>query len=228
MMHHTLLLRFSGWFQAYSTASNYDERPTERQPTKSAVLGALIWMGPDLDRDPRELSHLRVGVRVDREPTLYRDFQTVQGVPYADRSGTQTVITRRGYLCGGVFVVGLEGDDEDWPLLEELAQIAREPRRLPYLGRFSCVPTDPIALPDGLRRGESLAVALRACPWLYRYPRRQWPSEVRVVMECAPGEYGTSCRDVPIHYLERQYGLREVRTYYLPRPERKCHDTVLV
>jgi CRISPR-associated Cas5-like protein len=121
-----LLLRCAGPMQAWGSRSRFGERDTEREPTKSGIVGLLCAaLGKPRVENPgdgfpsiEELARLRMGVRVDREGVVRRDFHTAgggkwRGEPYgvAKSSGGrgETVISNRHYLTDAVFLVGLEG-----------------------------------------------------------------------------------------------------------------------
>ncbi|WP_445395565.1 type I-E CRISPR-associated protein Cas5/CasD [Streptomyces sp. LE64] len=54
-----------------------------------------------------------MGVRVDREGELERDFHTVSNVPNTAEGAGATVVSERSYLSGALFLVALEGADEE-------------------------------------------------------------------------------------------------------------------
>ena len=64
----TLLLRLASPLQSWGSDSNFDYRTTEREPTKSAIIGFLgAALGWHRDMDFVCLSQqLKFGVRVDR------------------------------------------------------------------------------------------------------------------------------------------------------------------
>ena len=69
----TLLLRLAAPLQAWGADSKFETRKTNREPTKSGVIG-LLAAALGLRRDEREalarLAQLRFGVRVEREGQL--------------------------------------------------------------------------------------------------------------------------------------------------------------
>ena len=115
----TLLLRFAAPMQAWGADSRFDIRKTNREPTKSGVVGLLAAaLGLQRDAPLNELTALRMGVRVDREGVLLRDFHMVHGekAPY---------VTMRYYLCDAVFLVGVFSEDE--VLMRRLEEAVRRP-----------------------------------------------------------------------------------------------------
>lgn len=151
-----LLLRLSAPIQAWGTEnSKFDIRKTGRKPSKSGIVGLLAAALGIRRCEPEklcELNALRVGVRVDREGKLLRDFHMAHGEkPY---------LTERYYLSDAAFLVGLEGDEA---LLERIRFALSHPAFPLFLGRRSCPPTLPIDL--GLREGGLIEV-MRAEPLL--------------------------------------------------------------
>ncbi len=105
----TLLLRCSGPLQSWGTRSRF----SEREPSKSGVIGLLAAaLGRDRSESVVDIASLRIGVRVDREGTILRDFHTAQQVAKASGAiRNDAVLSNRYYLMDAVFLVGLEGDD---------------------------------------------------------------------------------------------------------------------
>src|SRR5690606_42030899 len=77
----TLLLRLVGPMQSWGTTSRFDERETLHEPSKSGVIGLICAaLGRDRQEPIDDLCALRMGVRVDREGVLMRDYVTATGV----------------------------------------------------------------------------------------------------------------------------------------------------
>ncbi len=232
MTCHTLLLRFEGPLQSWGTRSRFRDRDTEREPTKSGVIGLLCAaLGRSREEPVEDLVALRVGTRADREGALLRDFHTALEVRRADpRAGTDTETSTRHYLSDAVFLVGIESEDEG--LLRRLDSALRQPSWPCFLGRKACVPSQPVRLPDGFRSGEPLEQALAAYPLLRRptsgEERRRrraegdQPARLRVTLECRPGEEGEERSDVPLSFVpdKRSFAVRRVRTTFVPRPDK--------
>lgn len=154
-----LLLRCVGPMQSWGSRSRFQERDTEREPTKSGIVGLLCAaLGRDRTEPLGDLVALRMGVRVDMEGRVETDYHTALDVLKANRSGTDTQISNRAYLADAAFLVGLEGD---YPLLERLQSALQNPRWPLFLGRKSFVPGCPVFLKNGLRQNETLEVALK-------------------------------------------------------------------
>ena len=220
----TLLLRLAAPLQAWGADSKFETRKTNREPTKSGVIG-LLAAALGLRRDENEplarLARLRFGVRVEREGQLLVDYHTANREE--DRKkGKAPYVTYRHYLEDAVFLVGLES--EDTALLQELAEALTHPVFPLYLGRRACPPTLPLCL--GLRE-QGLVEALQAEPALCP----GGPKPTRIVADAAPQEPGAvPRRDVPLSYdpRHRQYGYRSAREISLRQPagapEPTAHD----
>lgn len=222
---HTILVRLAGPMQSWGSRSRFGERDTEREPTKSGVIGLVCAaLGRPREAPLDDLAALRVGVRVDREGHLERDFQTALGVRKADPSAKpETSTSSRYYLADAAFLVGLESDDLD--LLEAIDGALAAPRWPLSLGRKAFVPGDPVRLPDGLRKGVSLEQALREYPALKPHLRGETGSRriARLQLECRPSEAGEPRQDVPVSFVPdiRRFALRKVRYLECPLPAEK-------
>ncbi len=212
-----LLLRLEGPLQAWSAQGKLGVRDTEREPTKSGVLGLLgaaLGMARDDDVTLAALSDLRFAVRVDRAGTLLHDYQTAGGGLFRDKPYTvfgtkDTVPSHRYYLQSASFVAALQGDDA---LVERLAKALASPRHPLFLGRRSCPPSVPpfmSIVDDGLKQaleGAPLADAPDSPPY-------------RLVIE-ATGTGGDARYDAPLSFsaVERRYGRRYVVTDWTHGP----------
>ena len=127
----TLLLRLAAPLQSWGSDSKFETRKTDREPTKSGVVG-LLAAALGLRRDDTEglarLNGLRFAVRADQEGSLLVDFHTA-------KSRDTSYVTYRHYLQDAVFLAGLESEDE--ALLRELEAALRHPVYPLYLGRRS-------------------------------------------------------------------------------------------
>ena len=144
-----LILRLEGPLQSWDTMSKWDERSTDRFPSKSGVVG-LLGCAMGLERGSEELSELNdaltVAVRADRPGERMTDFQTVTGFPLRNAEGKpkstgNTIISVRSYLQDACFTVVLETDVR-WYV--RITSALREPRWCMYLGRKTCVPSRPV------------------------------------------------------------------------------------
>ena len=208
----TLLLRFAAPMQAWGADSRFDIRKTNREPTKSGVVGLLAAaLGLQRDAPLNELTALRMGVRVDREGVLLRDFHMVHG----EKS---SYVTTRYYLCDAVFLVGVFSEDE--ALMRRLEEAVRCPAFPLFLGRRSCPPEGRVCL--GLR-AMTLEDALTSEPSLAAHGAVQQNERLRMVLEDPRGT--ARLRDMPISFspFDRQYGYRAARETWLDQPTNE-HD----
>lgn len=231
---NVLLMRLSAPMQSWGTQSRFTERDTGREPSKSGVVGLVsAALGRGRDRAPDDLAALRMGVRVDREGSVLRDFHTAGGGswlgrPYgvAKASGSPitakneakaTSTSNRYYLADAVFLVGLEGEDHE--LLASIGEAVVNPRWPLFLGRKAFPPAEPIRLRGGLRTDTILEDSLRSWPWLAAPRRREeQPDSLRLVIECPPGEDGEPRQDVPLSFRSdaRDFTVRHVREEWVP------------
>lgn len=213
---HTLLLRLAGPMQAWGTQSRFLERDTGLEPSRSGVLGLLgAALGVRRDEPIGALADLAMGVRVDREGVVGRDFHTALGVVKADGKPGDTVVSVRYFLADADFLVGLEG--EDLALLARLDAALAEPRWPLGLGRRAFPPGLPVRLPGGgVRPDLPLRQALRAEPWWPRPgdpPWRPRPDRLRVVLEATPDRAHARRMDRPwpgTTFAERRFAPRDV------------------
>ena len=95
----TLLLRLAAPLQAWGTDSKFEVRRTNREPSKSGVIGLLAAaLGLRRDADLSKLTALRFGVRVDRNGEVIKDFHMAK----AEKT---SYLTYRYYLSYAIFLV---------------------------------------------------------------------------------------------------------------------------
>lgn len=206
-----LLLRLEGPLQAWSAQGKLGLRDTEREPTKSGVLGLVgsaLGMEREDDVTLATLAALTMAVRVDRPGSLLRDFHTAGAGTFRGREyfvhGTKNCVpSERFYLQGASFAAALEGDQA---LLERIAAALKSPRWPLFLGRRACPPSVRPYM------GISAGTAREA---VHAAPRAEGDAGgvLRVVYETRPGE-GDPRHDVPLSFSqrERRYGVRYVAT----------------
>lgn len=224
MIMATLLLRLAGPMQSWGTRSRWTDRDTEREPSKSGVVGLLCSaLGIPRDRPVDWLAELPMGVRVDFEGTLRTDYHTA-GARYPNGIATvgggrkrDAVVSHRHYLADADFLVGLESEDRD--LLERIDRALREPRWQLFLGRKSFVPGVPVAMPRSGVRDMTIDEALEREPWP-RWGRavpRRHSDRLRFIFE-APEESNEVRSDHPVGaaFAIRTFALRHVRTEFRP------------
>ncbi|MGK4007548.1 type I-E CRISPR-associated protein Cas5/CasD [Sorangium sp. So ce1036] len=213
----SVLLRLEGPLQSWGTQSRFPHRDTEREPSKSGVLGlvgAALGMPRDDDARLAALAAATMGVRVDREGGTIVDYHTAGAGRFAGKEhrvyGTNNpVITRRAYLTDASFLVALGYEDEE--LAAAIDEALGAPRWPLVLGRRACPPSLPVRA--GLVPGEPEA-ALRAALW----PSRSRPAEpVRLVLECPPGDEAEPRQDQPLSFRlhARHFARRFVRKEWI-------------
>ncbi|MEV5683775.1 type I-E CRISPR-associated protein Cas5/CasD [Streptomyces sp. NPDC052164] len=216
-----LLLRLAGPLQSWGSAARFTRRTTENAPTKSGVIGLLAAaQGRRRDADLTDLAALEFGVRIDQPGARLRDFQT------AHHSDTDKAmpLSERFYLADAVFVAGVSGEAA---LVQRLYEALLEPVFLPYLGRRSCPPSQPIAIGEPF--ASDLEQALRDAEWeasdWYKdrlaAMSRPEAEELGLLLDCPAGrEPDITLRDLPLSFdpRHRRYGPRGVRSRSVPRP----------
>lgn len=214
----TLLLRLAGPMQSWGTTSRFDERDSQLEPSKSGVLGLVCAaLGRDHAEPVDDLARLKMGVRVDREGLLMRDYQTATGVISAAGKVDmeRTVISPRFYLADAVFLVGLEGDDR--ALLERIHAALRAPHWPLALGRKSFPPGEPLWLEDAIR-DQGLRDALLTWPRLAQPRNDQRDEPLRMVLEHENA--GAVRLDQPVApFAERRFGPRYIATEAVHVPD---------
>jgi len=149
--------------QSWGTDSKFTIRETNREPSKSGVIGlCCAALGRSREENVSDLAELRMGVRINQEGLLSTDFQTAENVIKANGKSSGTVISTRYYLADAEFLVGLEGDNIN--LLKQIYQSLDKPKWQVYLGRKSYLPSEPVFLKDGLKEQQDLETALIQYP----------------------------------------------------------------
>ena len=212
----TLLMRFVAPMQAWGVGSKFNRRDTQREPTKSAVIG-LIAAALGLPRDSERIAQLgaslRFGLRVDQEGSLLDDLHMAhepefwEGVRLRKAQvsyNKYSHMTYHSYLTDAKFLVGLQGESE---LLDEISQALSSPAFPLFLGRRSCPPEGSLYL--GVRSGVPLEEALEAEPPLCKSKQRF----LRIQTDAAQGSPNAWLqRDQPLSFdqRKREHGFRAV------------------
>jgi len=215
-----LLLRLSGPMQSWGVQSRFGVRDTGLEPSKSGVVGLLCAaLGRGRGESLDDLASLRMGVRVDQEGRLLRDYHTAGREGFLRADGgierTNVIVSTRYYLADARFLVGLEGGD--LPFLGRLHRALRDPVWPLFLGRKAFVPGEPVWLSDGLCARDDLVTALSDYPWLGTDRKRRL-DRLRLVLETREGPE-VRPDGVPGSFAERDFALRRVETRYVSAPE---------
>ncbi|MCE2473616.1 MAG: type I-E CRISPR-associated protein Cas5/CasD [Anaerolineae bacterium] len=211
----TLLMRISAPLQSWGTQGRFTHRDTEREPSKSGIIGLLCAaQGRPREADIADLRALRMGVRVDRPGEIICDFHTAgtDGIYLVEGKVNRrnVIVSERYYLADAKFLVGLEGEPK---LLHELQDALKRPTWTLFFGRKSCPPAQRIWLPDGLQDTD-LDSALSAYPSLDAYgPPRQ---RLRLLIEDDTGEIVRN--DQPMSFATRYFIRRRLRTLSVSNP----------
>ena len=200
---NTLLLRFSAPLQSWGVNSKFDRRLTQNAPTRSAILGFVASsLGIQRHESIDFLKDgLKIGVRIDREGTLLRDYHTV-------KSASSSYVTNRYYLSDAVFLIGLQGELE---LLNQIKEAIKRPAFPLFLGRRSCPPEGNVVL--GIRENLDLLTALSQEPCLNKQIKKDKVTsiQVRMILDANPDDADAFIqKDNPISFdfRKREFGNR--------------------
>lgn len=138
----TILLKFSGPLQSWGTNARFEDRFTDRYPSKSALIG-LISASFGYRRNEKELitrlNKLDFAVRVDQPGNILSDYQ-IAAKYKSNGTLDRTYVTNRYYLQDAVFLVAISSENHE--LIEEIIVALKNPYFQPFLGRRS-VPLNP-------------------------------------------------------------------------------------
>jgi CRISPR system Cascade subunit CasD len=218
----SLALCFDAPMQSWGQRSRFVVRDTAAEPTKSGVVGLLaaaLGIARDDDAAIAELAQLRMGVRVDREGTVERDYHTVQNVPDTEGKHNRGVESWRYYLADALFLTVIEGQETE---LRRLHQALANPRWPLYLGRRAFLPARSIVgsgdQPATIR--SPIEEVLATYPWLENQPHirsdaeRGEPRWLRTVTDTSAADPAAELRnDYPLSFASsnRRHGPRFVR-----------------
>ena len=230
-----LLLKFIAPMQSWGVKSRFTIRDTEKEPTKSGVIGLLAAaLGRRRHEPIEDLTGLRLGVRVDREGTIFKDYQTTQGVLKASvsrekwlkgrnkgRSGDmKDVVSTRYYLSDAAFLVGLEGERH---MLEGIYEALLNPCFHLYLGRKGYLPGEPITFnQEPILKGDLEDVLPSRAPLVKKDELNNPRYALEVSYSFNPGGIGyvREVWDQPSGtFSERKFSRRYVWSFTLPRGE---------
>ncbi len=109
----TLLLKLVAPMQSWGVQSNFTHRDTGFEPSKSGVIGLICAaLGRDRAEPIDDLAALKMGVRVDRQGTVLKDYHTAKDVMRAGGGIKDTELSDRFYLADAAFLVGLQGENK--------------------------------------------------------------------------------------------------------------------
>lgn len=211
-----LLLCLAGPMQSWGTQSRFSNRDTDLEPSKSGVIGLLcaaIGIPRDDTQRLAELARLKMGVRVDQQGIIKKDYHTALNVA---KSGggkpKECEPSDRFYLSDACFLVALQGEQT---LLQGVNNALQNPIWQLSLGRKAFIPALPVYLRDGLLPDcNSLSEALVGYPYLLPHSKTA-PETLRLEIELDFGEpYQRIKQDQPISFISdrRQFHLRYLRS----------------
>ncbi len=217
----TLLLRCVAPLQSWDTQSNFGVRTSGREPSKSGIIGLLCAaLGRRRTEPIDDLAALQMGVRVDREGGILRDWHTAGKGGYFKASGKierkNLITSTRYYLSDAMFLIGLQSDNH--VLLTQLHAALNNPYWMLFFGRKSCPPSMPVYLPDGLQ-DEPLRTALKTYEWLgieQRY--KDVPERVRIVLEEQDGVQVHNDHPLSFEKGKRKFAPRRVTVDFIEKP----------
>lgn len=199
----TLLMRLEGPMQSWGYRSRFDYRDTALEPTRSGVIGMICAaMGIARGEDISRFAEIRMGVRVDRDGKVERDYHTALDVIKADGSGKDTVVSYRDYLSDASFTIGLESSDHEF--LQEIAGALLSPVWTLFLGRKAFPLTvPPIINPSNPVKPGSLEEHLL-----------HGKSNKRVILESSDDD--RTQHDWPLCFGERRFKPRHITVKFVP------------
>jgi len=225
-----VLIRLEGPLQAWSSQGKLGIRDTDREPTKSGVLGfvgAALGMERDDERLLAELRTLSLAVRVDRPGSLLRDYHTAgggrfRGAQYVVHGTSDCVQSERYYLQDASFVAALAGAEA---LVERVAGALTAPHWPLFLGRRACPPS--VAPLIGVTGG-SAADAARSAPRAELRHGEDAGAPLRLVVEAPPTVGGEPRYDDPLSFAhtQRSFAVRYVKTEWVTLPGPAAHVAV--
>lgn len=210
----TLLLRLSAPMQAWGTQSNFSHRDTQREPSKSGIVGLLCAaMGIPRSEPLHSFAALRMGVRVDQPGIIRRDYHTAgMGGVYKVSGGVakSLIPSDRYYLADARFLVGLESDDMDF--LATLQRALQNPAWFLFLGRKAFIPAERVWLKDGIQDA-TLLTALATYHWL---GQGDPPPMLTVIVDDPSGEITRN--DNPLSFEPRRFLPRTMKRQQINNP----------
>lgn len=233
MKHLALYLRAP--LQSWGASSKFGDRGTLDAPTRSGLLGLLAAAcGVDKNDEVRDrewlarAAKLSVAVLAFRRGDRMPDYHTVGAhydkddpwqkrmIPTKAEDGSpkkDATVTHRDYLADSVFGAVLSGDDA---LVDEMAAGLADPVWGVWLGRKSCIPTEPIFA--GVFESED--AARNALAGRLRGSLERGGGKVAgddstdvafSVLEARAGEEDETLLDIPVSFGRREFHARRVR-----------------
>lgn len=231
MRHLALYLRAP--LQSWGASSKFGDRGTLDAPTRSGLTGLLAAAcGVDKNDEARDRDWLARAARLSFEVVGFKrgdrmtDYHTVGArydkddpwqkrmIPTNAKDGKpkdNATETHRAYLSDSVFGAVLSGDDA---LVAEMAAALENPVWGVWLGRKSCIPTEPVFA--GVFESAEAAHAALADRWRRSAERAgetigETTAAAFSVVEALPGETNETVLDVPVSFAKREFHARGIR-----------------
>lgn len=229
MRYLTLYLRAP--LQSWGASSKFGDRGTIDAPTRSGLLGLIAaacgidkndeardreWLARTAKlsltilafrRGDRMTDYHTVGARYDKDDPWQRRM-----IPTKAEDGkpkNYATETHRDYLVDSVFGAIISGDDA---LVAEMAAALANPVWGVWLGRKSCIPTEPV-FAGVFESAETARIAL-ADRWRRSLERAgKTVGETTAafsVIEALPGEADETVLDIPVSFTKREFHARGV------------------
>ncbi len=210
MSSFSLLLLLRGPMQSWGDESRYTTELQPRLPVNLVLLDCL--QQPRVDGEVtllKDLTKLKLAVRVDQSGTLLRDYQTAQ--PWQINPQANATLVTRYFLSDASFLVAIESPHRE--ILEGLAHALNHPAFPLFLGRRSC----PVSadLVQGIVDEPAVQALHNHEKWhastAYKKSRSRHV-KLPIYRDAEPGEIGDLRHDVPLSFSSehRQYGWRTV------------------
>jgi CRISPR system Cascade subunit CasD len=216
-----LLIKLSGPLQSWGSTSNFADRDTNKEPTKSGVIG-LVCAAMGINKDKQEgkpsiaeLSALKMSVRHDRPGRIMKDFYTARNIITVDGEDKKNEIGYKDFLADAEFIVALEGNRE---ILEKIHVALGDPKWPMYLGRKSYIPSCPIRITNiqDIKVEEAFKTYPRRNSH-YERKNNKIPKRLKVTQESPDGAFR---HDNLLSIENRQYSLRCVKIFHIDNPTR--------
>ena len=159
-------------------------------------------------RGDRMTDYHTVGARYDKDDPWQRRMIPTKA---EDGKSRGTDLTHRDYLSDSVFGAVLSGDDA---LVAEMATALANPVWGVWLGRKSCIPTEPVFA--GVFESSMAARAALDDRWRRSAERAgktagESTAPAFSVVEALPGEADETVLDVPVSFAKREFHARGIR-----------------
>ncbi|MCD6162320.1 MAG: type I-E CRISPR-associated protein Cas5/CasD [candidate division Zixibacteria bacterium] len=212
-----LLLRLAGPMQSWGTQSRFTERDTGREPSKSGIIGLICAaLGRDRSADIADLNQLTMGVRIDQEGKIQKDYHTTMNCYQAHGKGLKNNVSNRYYLADACFLTALEGEHK---LLSEIHEALLNPHWQIYLGRKSFVPSLPVWIKDGVFENKTIEKIFSEYDcYVFNKKSIVKPEEDKVKLRCVVdaefGRHDSVRDDKPVSFESREFKPRYAKTYF--------------